>query len=278
MLYPAELRGHSGGVYITAVRQRQKKMQGKGGKRVMAVRGLWIFLMIGFWLLPSGGGAAGLSSVRALEADGTLVLEDGQRVRLAGVYPADSAAGSGRSMLEGLLAGHRVRLETPLYRDRHGRTVAHLRRDDGLWLQKELVARGWARVYLVAESGPDDVALLEAEDEARRNRRGGWEKRWAIVRAEDLKRPREEPMIVEGTVAEAGTWKGTVYLNFGIDRRTSFTAVVPRETVRRFKKEGIDPLTFKGQAVRVRGWLSWKARPEITLNHPAQIRRVESAE
>ena len=48
--------------------------------------------------------------------------------------------------------------------------------------------------------------------------------------------------------------------------------------MRRFRKEGIDPLSFEGQTVRVRGWLSWKARPEITITHPAQIRRLVPAE
>src|SRR3546814_6279209 len=74
--------------------------------------------------------------------------------------------------------------------DRHGRRLAHLIRDDGLWVQGAMLEAGMARVY----SFPDNTAavpeMLTLERQARAARRGIWADPFYAVRGpEDAGRP-----------------------------------------------------------------------------------------
>ncbi len=240
----------------------------------MNAMAVWFAVFLCLCCVAGVGRAEELVSVASIGPDGTLVLEDARAVRLSGLFPGDVGSRAGQQALGQLLEGKRVRLGAPSRHDRHGRTIAPLWREDGLSLQRELVAQGRARVALLAESGPDDVSLLAVEEEARHGGRGGWRAQWAVVPSAALSRGQEGFMIVEGTIVEASEWKGTVYLNFGPDWRRAFTAVIPRETVRLFDKAEGAPLSLKGKTVRIRGWLVWKARPEIAIRHPVQIQQV----
>src|SRR2546422_967846 len=84
----------------------------------------------------------------------TLALADGRRVRLAGIMAAKSPLGrpagarwrmadEAKAGLSALALGRAVELRLPAAEtDRYGHTVAQLYRDDGLWVQGELLRRG----------------------------------------------------------------------------------------------------------------------------------------
>lgn len=77
-----------------------------------------------------------------------------------------------------LLDGRRVRLEidsTQGERDRYGRLLAYVRRDDGLFINKELVAGGYAHEYTY-QSNPYKYQLEFQSDEAtaRSQQKGLW--------------------------------------------------------------------------------------------------------
>ena len=77
--------------------------------------------------------------------------------------------------------------------------------------------------------------------------------------------------LIEGRVLDAAKVKGTVYLNFGADWRTDFTISIPREALKLFEVDGVDPLSLIGESVRVRGWLIKRNGPMIRATHPEQI-------
>jgi micrococcal nuclease len=117
--------------------------------------------------LLGGGGGAGASTARVQRVvDGdTIVLSGGERVRYIGVDTPESvkpgtpvqcyAKAAGREN-ERLIGGREVRLRYDAERrDRYGRLLAYVyRASDGLFVNAELVRRGYARTLTI----PPNVA------------------------------------------------------------------------------------------------------------------------
>ena len=62
-----------------------------------------------------------------------------------------------------------------------------------------------------------------------------------------------------------------VYLNFGLDLRTDFTAVAAAKRAPAFVAAGIELARLAAQVERFRGWFRHRNGPALTLTHPAQI-------
>lgn len=250
-------------------------------------------LLVLFLLAPASGRAqpladGGRATVTAVVDGDTVVLNDGRQVRLPGLQAPKLPLGrkgfrewplakASKAHLEKLVLNRPVTLRFGgARRDRHGRTLAHLFRDDGggaeTWIQGAMLEAGMARLYTF----PDNRALVDgmrlAERKARDARRGMWSLDHYRVRAPDgLARDIGTFQIVAGTIADAAKVKGTVYLNFGADWRSDFTVRIKAKALRLFAKAGLDPAAWKGRAVEVRGWLTKRNGPMITATHPEQI-------
>ena len=59
-------------------------------------------------------------------------------------------------------------------KDRYGRALAHLHREDGLWIQEQMLRLGLARVYSFRDNRAVVAEMLAAEHEARQKRLGRW--------------------------------------------------------------------------------------------------------
>ena len=70
---------------------------------------------------------------------------------------------------------------------------------------------------------------------------------------------------------KAAETRDRIFLNFGADWRTDFTATLASKDRRTFLAAGIDPMTLDGRRVRVRGWLYDRNGPAIDLTHPEQL-------
>ncbi|WP_448203647.1 thermonuclease family protein [Azospirillum sp. sgz302134] len=247
-----------------------------------------LHLLAALLLLTAATPAERLRVAAVIDGD-TLALEDGRRLRLAGVEapkPLPNAeprrnwplAEAATAALTDLALGRELTLRGEGRTDRHGRLVAQVQRDDGLWLQGELLARGLARVHTQPHSRAFAREMQAAEASARTAARGLWRSRVYGVRPaadpEALRRDRDSFQIVEGRVLRV-TKGSEAYLDFGEDWRTDVTVHIGRAALRDFVKAGIDPLSFEGRIVRVRGWVGLRSGPMIEATHPEQIERVE---
>lgn len=235
--------------------------------------------------LPKGVFEAGERARISHVVDGdTVVLADGRVVRLVGLqapklplgragfrpWPLSSTA---KEVLEGLLLKRTVQLHfagDPM--DRWNRILAHLVRDDGLWVQGEMLRLGMARVYSFADNRGAVSSMLKIEETARGENKGIWARPFYSIRTPtETMRLRDGFQIVEGDVVDAAKVKGQVFLNFDSDWRTDFTIRIPRNVLREFENLGIDVLALKGKMVRVRGWIRRWNGPMIELTHMEQL-------
>ena len=218
----------------------------------------------------------------------TLVLADGRQVRLVGIqapklplgrpgFKAWPLAEEAKAALAELTLGRAVTLGYGGRRiDRHGRALGHLFDQDGRWIQGALIDRGMARVYSFADNRALVPELLARERAARAGGRGIWGLRaYAVRDAAAVPAHLSGFELVEGRVLEAAIVRKRTYLNFGADWRSDFTITIAPKTRRLFEAEGLDPLSYRGRRVRVRGWLKSYNGPLIEATHPEQIEVIE---
>lgn len=242
--------------------------------------------------LPAGDAA----TVASVEDGETLVLTDGRKVRLLGVKAPSAPLGwkgevpwpfvaEAKAGLSRLASGAEVELRFDERReDRHGHLLAQVttvRGEDRIWLQDELVAQGFVRVYSLADTHACVAELLAREDAARKARRGLW-RSWAY-RVEDAGDPKRlgrlthSYQLVEGTVHAVGEGRKLIYVNFAEDWRKDFTITIARKELARFEAAGLDLAQLAGSKVRVRGWVEWWNGPMIAATHPEQIEVLDPA-
>jgi hypothetical protein len=214
-----------------------------------------------------------------------VVLDSGDQVRLVGIQAPKLPLGrpdfapwpladEAKQALAALALGTRVTLAYGGARvDRHGRRLAHLYRDDGVWLQGEMLRLGLARVYSFEDNRALVAEMLAIEGAARAAGRGIWsEAFYAVRRAEAAAAvPVDSFELVEGRVLSAAVVKGRAFLNFGADWRSDFTVSIAPRHRRLFEREGHDIAAFEGRTIRVRGWVRWWNGPMIEITHPEQI-------
>lgn len=182
-------------------------------------------------------------------------------------------ADEAKEQLERLSIGQRFRLEfTGRGSDRHGRLLAHMFRDDGLWLQGKMVENGLARVYTFSDNRALAHELLKRERAARTAMLGIWKHPYYAIRSPDsLSYDIDSFQLVEGEIVKASRVGNWVYLNFGPNWRTDFTVSIRARDIDQFDAAGIDLLRLSGSTVLVRGWVTNRNGPLITLNHPEPL-------
>lgn len=236
--------------------------------------------------LPDGGHGV----IGAVHDGDTIRFKDGTAdIRLVGIQApklpqgrrnprAWPMADESRGALRALLENHAITLRLPTTaKDRNGRILAHLIRDDGLWIQQTMLQEGWARVYTFPDNRLFARELYAAEAIARGARRGLWSHADYALRSPDpaaLKADVGTFQIVEGKVVDAAKVRGRAYLNFGEDYRTDFTASIPPEAMAIFSAAKFDVLSLKGRSVRVRGYIRDFNGPSMDLSHPEQIEQL----
>lgn len=234
----------------------------------------------------AGGGSTQLA-VGAVDG-ATITLDDGRPVRLAGVLPpsrpldiSDDVSWpieeTARRALAGLVANRRVRLVGKRgISDRHGRTIARVYREDGLWIGGEMIAAGLVRAGI--DGGPCRGELFRREETARALRRGVWSlPAYELGHAgdPDLARRAGRYAVVEGRVLSVGEGRTVVFLNFGRNWRKDFTAMLYGTKGRAWKAAGFDPVKLAGRTVRIRGWLEARNGALIRVSWPEQIERLD---
>jgi len=221
--------------------------------------------------------------VLSIEKSGAIVLANKQTVHLEGIRlpngaldraPVDYSARA-RAEINLVARAHALTLQVVApARDRYGRLRAQAFSHAG-WLQGELLRQGLARVALAPDRTECAGELYAAEAEARQARRGLWSiAAYAIREPEDLWPDIGTFQVVEGKVLNASSKNGRAYLNFGSDWRRDFTVTVDPGDMINFRTAGVDPLSYVGQTIRVRGWVQLLHGPEIEVANPQSIEVV----
>lgn len=219
------------------------------------------------------------ATVTIVSDGGSFGLTDGRRVRLAGIQVPRAGwplAEEARANLAKTLAGKTVDLGyADRGTDRHGDLLAYVFIGKEL-LQSRLVGDGLARAYSRADTRRCAVTLLQREAQARAAKRGIWaDAFYRIRKADELGADIGTFQLVESKVVSVKVGRERTFLNFGPDYRTDFTATISARDMKRLAKDGVDPASWSGKKVRVRGWVSLLNGPEIELTHAEQIEVVD---
>lgn len=208
--------------------------------------------------------------VRHVTDSKTIVLADGSIIRLATLHTPDAMMDASRRALTALTAHHTVRVEkVKNAQDRHGRTVAHVYRDDGLWLQGEMVKHGMAMVMAIPHQTAQIRKLYRMEDTSRKAGKGLWSNPVILPAGPAAAKFRGTYALVEGTVKKVTAVRDATYINFGEDWKTDFSLRIAK-TDRKYFAD-VNAQSWEGKRIRVRGWLYVKNGPMIDLTHPEQV-------
>lgn len=253
------------------------------------MRHFWLALVIAVSLafaipasaLPDCAGALQPAPARVsrVEGNGGIVLVDHRVLHLEGIRLPDGAvdraphlfADRARATIKSIIAAP-IRLSTPPpEKDRYGRMRAQVF-VDGQWLQAELLERGLARVEIAPDRTECAAELFAAEDKARSAHLGLWASNaYAVRTPEAVGDDIDTFQVVEGRVLNASVKNGRAYLNFGTDWRRDFTVTIDPIDMRNFRATGVDPKSYAGQTIRVRGWVQLHNGPEIEVANPQGI-------
>jgi endonuclease YncB( thermonuclease family) len=209
----------------------------------------------------------------------TLRLQDGREVRLAGIEPSAAEKSSRTAALSAIVANRDVTLsgedDTP---DRYGRQPAFVFLDGSdTPVQGVLLAQGEALASGTITDRDCAAALLAAEAEARRTKRGIWADSAAIKNAEssgDILAGVGRFAVVEGKVLSVRQAGATTYLNFGRNWTRDFAVTISRRMIGAFEAAGMSLKSLENRRIRVRGWVEARGGPRIELLRVGQIELV----
>jgi hypothetical protein len=221
--------------------------------------------------------------IATVETWRTLITQDGRRITPAAIADfgtiapqsaqmqaaAESALGDALRNLARKPLGVRYLSDRP---DRRGRRPVLLYAGETL-LQRDLIGKGLAIAYPTDGDLPCAGRLLDAEGDARAQKRGYWARGtgWvAGARPEDFATRLNRFVILQARVISVGTRKDRSYLNFGGRWSDDVTVEIPDASRDAFGgPEAVEALD--GQRVRVRGFAVWKSGPMIEVRRPWQI-------
>ncbi|HEY5080800.1 MAG TPA: thermonuclease family protein [Bauldia sp.] len=208
--------------------------------------------------------------------DGTLRLDDGATLRLAGIDlprrplaltaaqpwpPADAA----RDGLRRLTTGAPIRIaptnESP---DRYGRRHVFAFLADGRSVQGEMVAAGLAPARRLPGESECFQSLLAGEKPARDGRLGLWGgQQAAIAEADDPSLLQRTGLyaVVEGRLVSVGHGAPMTFLDFGRDYRRDFTVMLSPQVAKGLAAAGVAVDELTGKRVRVPGRHRGQQRP-----------------
>ncbi|MBV9044487.1 MAG: thermonuclease family protein [Alphaproteobacteria bacterium] len=219
-----------------------------------------------------------------VERNGVVALTDGRAVVLEGIrLPSGTADHGPQSFMNQALAALTLLTQrapltltsTPPKEDRYDRVRGQLINGDNAWIQPELLKRGLARVMIAPDRTECASELFAAEAAARTAKAGIWSQAAYAIRTPDkVANDGGTFQIVEGKVLDTLMKNGRAYLNFGTDWKRDFTVVIEHDDLENFRRTGVDPLSYKGQTIRVRGIVQWLNGPEIEVANPQSIEVV----
>lgn len=235
---------------------------------------------------PAANGAG--VTVTAVARTGEISLADGRILRLAGIdWPPVDRPGARdrlRTVVIRLVEGATATIGVTGPRDRWGRHAGHLvlHAADGppqpLWLQETLLALGLTRAWPEPSLAPCWQQLLAAEAQARQAGLGLWSpllRRTHRALARQRRQALSSRAVFEARVRSVRTGRTATFVNFDGPRPETPFVLLRNRDLSSWRKEGLDPATFSGKRLRVRGILSSNTTPRLELAGPMAVDVLE---
>ena len=250
---------------------------GSPQKTPRATTALSIFFVL-FTTCTEVGANLRYEAVRDVIDGDTIVLQSGERVRLAGINTpelgrdgqlSEPLAKEASSTLRDLIGGQLVGLEEaedPL--DRYGRTLAHLYNSAGQNLQRQLLLKGLASAVAISPNLRHLDEYISAETTARANNQGMWILDYYRASSVSMIKPTAGYTFVYGQVQRVELTEK--WFLFALAKK--FVVLVPRQQWKRYFD--YKPCSLDRAKIAVRGWVSMaRKRYRLVINHPFMLER-----
>jgi len=262
--------------------------RGKGPSSYFCVITVIItLLLIGICAPGDAGGKEYL--VRNVVDGDTVELANGKKVRYTGIDTPETMKRIGRDWLfdpeafgveakefnRSMVFKKKVTLEFDVTKkDKYDRWLAYVY-VDGKMANEELIRQGLATVYTFPPNVRHLDLLLEAQEDARKKKRGLWGALKSISPGE-ARNSIGRFRVVTGEVFDVGISPHKIFLNMGSDRSKDLTAVIFTRNIPLFRKKRIDPYShYRARRVEVVGKIEDQGGPVMIIDNPSQIRIIE---
>lgn len=225
--------------------------------------------------------------VEVIDGD-TIQLSSGKIVRYIGIDTPElhkrtgekwtdvnePLAKAAKEFNEKLVKGKRVRLEFDVQRiDKYNRLLAYCFVDN-VFVNERILEEGLGLLYTGAPNVKYVDILVASQKKARDNQKGLWANE-CTAKAQDASFCIGQVGTITGKVLGVTKSQKIVYLNFGRDYQSDFTAVIFNKDLPSFVAAGYSLAGFKGKVVRVFGKINQYNGPEIIVRHPSQIEIIQ---
>lgn len=220
--------------------------------------------------------------ITGLSKNGILKTRSGINVKLSNIQLAGEVPK--KALEERLFNKEVVVYEGKAAIDRHKRHRAQLAiktQGANIWLQAELVAKGWAMVSGTPMTRGCLQPLRPYEKAARAAKRGAWAPggEFKVFQAADLTKLNHITqgtfIIVQGKVKRVFQSNQTTFINFADNWRDDFTLLVKTSLLKRKNMRWPNMDQLPGKKIEVRGWKDHWNGPMIRLDIPEQLEIVE---
>jgi len=228
-------------------------------------------------------------TVRYVIDGDTIELSSGEKVRYIGidtpevrektqegwVYKPGPFGEEAKEFNRRLVEGKRVRLEFDVQKkDKFKRTLAYVYAGE-MFVNLEMVRQGFAMIYTYPPNLKYLELFLDAQKEARENKRGLWlSLEENKISASEAKKNIGRVRMVEAVVKDTFLTEKMLILKF----KDSFKVVIYKNNIPLASKDMIRSPNkhFKGKMVRVFGLIKeYKGHPEIVIHDISQIEILE---
>ena len=227
--------------------------------------------------------------VISISHDADLILEDGQQLTLANIFFPRTSPNAGLpkktlQFLEDHLAHKTITYLASAKTDRYQRTPAHIITNSGEsvqnWFQLLIIKSGIGlfmpqplkashNFYCDSDDLKQILQYHDQQNMAQKNR-------YQLTpvyhsNSKVLWQRKGNFAIVEGAVLKTHISKNTIFLNFGSDWKSDFTAVISADNKPSLQKHFKSISNLEGKRLRLRGFLDLYNRPSMRIDHPLQI-------
>ena len=248
---------------------------------------------IGCKVQPIGTAQSELKVIEVIDGD-TVKLSNRKLLRYIGIdtpeirhktaqgfqYQPEPFSLEAKALNQKLVEGKVVRIEYDVQRtDAYGRLLGYCfvkdEHDNEIMADEEILKEGLALLLTMPPNVKYTERFTRAQEYARQHKSGIWAA-YVPVEADKAAAVIGKVAAVQGRVVSCYNSGNVLFLDFGRDYRTDFTAVIFKKDMPYFQKKGINPYAYKGKRLEIIGKVKEYNGPEIIVRDPSHIRVLDN--